>query len=227
VSKREVVFMDADETLFDFRKAEAFALERSFAQFGLELSEGSFRDYDEINKGLWLKLERGETTQASLKTERFRLLFERLHADLDPALFGAAYIAWLSRASFLLEGAEEICAYLGSRYRLAIITNGIQEVQAPRIDASSIRGCLSGVVISEAVGCSKPSPRIFERAAELLDFHDKAGMIMVGDSLSSDIQGGINYGIDTCWANLGAVKNETSIVPSFEIRSLGELRFIL
>jgi FMN phosphatase YigB (HAD superfamily) len=131
VGRREVIFMDADETLFDFRKAEAFALERAFAQFGLELSE------------------------------------------------------------------------------------------------DSIRGYLSGVVISEAVSCSKPSPLIFDRAAELLGFHDKAGMLMVGDSLGSDIQGGINYGIDTCWVNPGSAKNETSIIPSFEIRSLGELRTIL
>jgi 2-haloacid dehalogenase len=227
VSKHELVFLDADETLFDFKRAESFALTQCFSRFDLELSEAIFGDYIEINKALWLSLERGEIDQAGLKIERFARLFQKLGLDLDARLFGASYVEALSRASFLLDGAEELCAYLAAKYTLAIITNGIRDVQAPRIDASSIRKHLSGIIISEEAKSSKPSKEIFAYACERLGFHEKAKMIIVGDSLSSDIQGGINFGIDTCWANLTAMKNETDIVPTYEIRALAELTRIL
>ncbi len=223
----ELIFLDADETLFDFRKAEGYALAASFDEYCLELSDAVFRDYDEINKALWKRLELGETDQASLKIERFRLLFQKMGSGIDAAAFGASYVGWLSKASFLLEGAEELCAYLAGRYRLAIITNGIKQVQQGRIGGSAIRKYIEATIISEEVGCSKPSPDIFERACEALGFHGKGQIIMVGDSLSSDIQGGINFGIDTCWANLGGAKNETGIKPTYEIGALGELRNIL
>ena len=154
------------------------ALAQSFEQFGLALTERAARDYGEINKGLWLLFEKGEIEQKILKVERFRVLFLRLGEKIDAALFSEAYIEWLSRASFLLDGAEELCRYLSEKYILAIITNGIKKVQISRIG-------------------------------------------------NSDIKGGIDYGIDTCWANLASRKNETSLVPTYEIRKLEELRTIL
>jgi 2-haloacid dehalogenase len=227
VKEYELVLLDADETLFDFRRAEGYALEGAFAQFGLEYTESAFRDYDAINKGLWAALERGETDQASLKVERFRLLFERRGAGPDAALFAEAYVGWLSRASFLLEGAEEACEYLAGKHTLAIVTNGIKEVQRARLEASAIRRFIDHIVISEEAGCSKPGAGIFEYACAKAGFRDKAGMIMVGDSLGSDIKGGIDFGIDTCWVNLVGAANETLFRPTFEIRRLAELRDIL
>jgi len=227
MKKYEVIFLDADETLFDFRKAEAYALAGAFKEYGLDLTASVFSDYDEINKALWKSLERGETDQASLKVERFRLLFARMRTDIEADSFGASYVEWLSRASFLLDGAEEICGYLASKYRLAIITNGIKDVQAPRIESSAIRKYLDAIIISEEVGWSKPSPEIFDKACAALGFHEKAKMIIIGDSLSSDIQGGINFGIDTCWANFSSSKNDTEIVPTYEIKELAKLRKML
>lgn len=227
MKRYEVVFIDADETLFDFKRAEAHALAQSFARFGLEPSQAALLAYEEINKGLWAALERGETDQASLKVERFRLLFERLGANVDAAIFSAAYIEWLSKGTFLLEGAEEACRYLAGKYELAIITNGIAEVQRPRIGNSAIAGLVKAVIISEEARCGKPSAGIFEYACDAIDRRDKDGMIMVGDSLSSDILGGLNFGIDTCWANLASAANETGIRPTYEIRRLAELKDIL
>jgi len=227
LSMYELVFIDADETLFDFKRAESEALSGAFGQFGLEASEDSLREYEEVNKRLWAALERGEIDQARLKVERFRLLFERLGMDIDPQAFSRDYIERLSRGTFLLDGAESACEYLSGKYALAIITNGIKEVQLPRIEASAIRKHISRVIVSEEAKCSKPSAGIFDYACEAIDFRVKERMIMVGDSLGSDIQGGINFGIDTCWVNLASARNETGIVPTYEVARLEDLKEIL
>ena len=135
----ELLLLDADETLFDFRRAEAFALERAFAERGLAASPETVACYDAINKEIWRRFERGEIDQATLKVERFALLFADLGVGLDPADFSERYLAWLGRGAFLLPGAEELCAYLAAKYRLAIVTNGIAKVQRPRFEASPIR----------------------------------------------------------------------------------------
>jgi YjjG family noncanonical pyrimidine nucleotidase len=225
--KYELVLLDADETLFDFKRVEGYALERSFGQFGLELTEDVLRDYDTINKSLWRRLEKGETSQAKLKIERFRLLFQKLGASVDAEDFSRSYIEWLSKGSFLLEGAESLCKYLYGKYRLAILSNGIKDVQLPRINASPLLKYLTGIIVSEEAKSSKPDAGIFEYACASLGFFDKRRMLMVGDSLSSDIQGGINFGIDTLWVNMAKTENETGPRPTYEVHSLAEIRGIL
>lgn len=227
MKRYELVFMDADETIFDFGKAEAFALTGAFEQYGLEATDDIVDDYDEINKGLWKKFERGETDQATLKIERFRLLFQKVGVNLDAGLFSDAYLDWLGKGGFLLDGAEELCEYLAGKYRLAIVTNGIKRVQRSRFDNSPIRRYFESIVISEEAGSSKPSAGIFDYACRSLGFHDKNRMIMVGDSLSSDIAGGANYGMDTCWVNLSEAVNNTNIAPTYEVRRLKDLMKIL
>ena len=227
-----IVFLDADETLFDFARAEDEALRRAFELRGLAPSEGAFRDYLEINAELWRRLERGEVGQGFLRTERFRLLFERRGLDLDAGAFGEDYVGLLAEQAFLLPGAEELCAYLASKYRLAIVTNGIAEVQRGRLGRSPIRGGIELLVVSEEAGWAKPDPRIFARACELLGLsspseRDKAGMLMVGDSLSSDIRGAASFGIDSCWINWKGAANESGIAPTYEVRDLAALRALL
>lgn len=148
---------------------------------------------------------------------------------IDPATFSAFYLARLGEGSFLLPGAEDICRYLSGKYRLAIVTNGLKEVQRPRIAASPIAGLFDAVSISEEAGGGKPGPAIFDRAFTLLGLsaEDKGAALMIGDSLSSDIQGGVNYGIDTCWYNPSKAPNPTGPRPTYEIGDLAELRDIL
>jgi len=222
-----LVFIDLDETLLDFYKAEKQALRLAFGQFGLEFSGRAALEYEEINAGVWRRLELGELDQATLKVERFRLLFDRMRADADPAAFSAAYLQELGKGVFLLPGAEETCAYLGGKYTLVVVTNGIKDVQRSRIARSPLATYFSDLVISEEAGSSKPSPAIFEHACARLGFHDRDRMIMVGDSLSSDIRGGVNFGIDTCWFNPGSKANDSGLRPTYEIRALSELRSIL
>jgi len=222
-----LVFIDLDETLMDFYQAEKQALSLSFRQFGLDCSERAVLEYDEINAGVWRKLERGEIDQEALKVERFRLLFNRMHTDADPAAFSALYLQELGKGVFLLPGAEETCAYLSSKYTLVVVTNGIKDVQRARISRSPLEPYFSALIISEEAGSSKPAPAIFEYACGRLGFSDKKKMIMVGDSLSSDIQGGANFGIDTCWFNPGSKTNDSGLQPTYEIKTLPEIRTIL
>jgi YjjG family noncanonical pyrimidine nucleotidase len=223
----DLVFIDADETLFDFRKAERHALRQSFELFELEYSDDALLAYEAINSAIWKRLEKGELDQERLKVERFELLFDTLDADADPAAFSTTYLDWLGKGSFLLPGALETCGYLAGKYRLAMVTNGIKEVQRARIGASPIAAHFAALVISEEAGSSKPDPAIFDYACGLLGNHDKGKMIMIGDSLSSDIRGGINFGIDTCWFNPSVAPNPTELKPTYEIRSLEELKRIL
>jgi len=227
MKRYELIFIDLDETLMDFRKAERQALGLSFARFGLAFSESSVIEYEEINSAVWRRLEKGELDQETLKVERFRLLFGRLGAKTDPAAFSSAYLEALGKGAFLLPGAEEACAYLSRRYTLVVVTNGIKEVQRARIHASPIEPYLSALVISEEAGSSKPDPAIFQWACDSLGLQDKGRMMMVGDSLSSDIQGGVNFGIDTCWFNPSGAANGTVLRPTLEIRKLSEIKNLL
>lgn len=223
-----IVFLDLDDTLLDFAAAEREALAGTFADFGLELGPDAARVYEEKNRALWKALERGEIDQGRLKVERFRQCFDELGVKVDAADVSAAYIRRLGRCAIPLPHAQASCAYLAAKYRLALITNGIAEVQHPRIRAAPFASLIELVVVSEEAGCGKPDPDIFGYACERLGFFDKAAMIMVGDSLASDIQGARNFGIDSCWLNPSAKERPAGgPEPSYELRSLDELRSIL
>jgi 2-haloacid dehalogenase len=224
----ELVFIDLDDTLMDFKTAERAALASSFEEFGLELSADTVQLYEARNSALWKALERGEIDQDRLKVERFRQVFQELGWAVDPAVFSAVYIEFLSQGIYPLPQAEEVCAWLGLRYRLAIVTNGIAAVQYPRILNSGIAQYIEAIIVSEEAGCGKPDPAIFDYGCQRLGFHDKSAMLMVGDSLASDIQGAVNFGIDSCWLNAsGKPAPQDGPQPSYTISSLVELRKLL
>ncbi|QQO10240.1 YjjG family noncanonical pyrimidine nucleotidase [Breznakiella homolactica] len=223
----DVVFIDADDTLFDYAAAERFSLEQSFGEWELPYSDSVLELYAAVNKKLWAEYEQGTVTQEDLRVIRFEKIFGELGIGGDPGVFSKVYLSWLARSSFLLPGAEKICAYLSGKYTTAVITNGIRDVQVSRIRDSAIRDYIGSLIVSEEAGCAKPNPAIFEYAAEKLRYKDKERMIMVGDSLSSDIQGGINYGIDTCWINAKQLEVPGNIRPTYCIRSLEEITDIL
>ncbi len=223
----QTVFIDADDTLFDYPRAEERAFSRTCGRFGLAETPELRAAYRRINRDQWRRLERGETDQRTLRTERFRLLFEETRDRLDAEAVGTAYVEELSLGADLLPGAREICEYLAARYALAIVTNGLADVQRSRLALSGLQEFIADLVISEEAGASKPDPRIFEYARGRIGRPEREGMIMVGDSLESDIRGGAAFGIDTCWFNPVGVPNPTELRPTYEIRDLGELRRIL
>lgn len=225
-----VILFDADETLYDYAKSEAFALSGVFGEIGQECTDAIVDSYRRINQQLWSDFEQGKVTQRELRTARFeRLLAEHgITCALDADAFSDVYIKYLGQGSFLMEGAEELCRQLTERgQRMAIITNGIKEVQFNRISRSSLCDSFECIIVSEDAGSQKPHEGIFDYAFDKLNHPDKSGVLIVGDSLTSDIQGGIRYGIDTCWYNPLRKANPTANQPKYEIHSLMELHDII
>ncbi len=226
--KYEIIIFDADDTLFDFRKSERDAFKNTMVEFNIEYDENyHLKIYSDINTAIWKEFEDGLITQKELKVERFKRLSDKLNIDFDEVEFAKSYMKHLSFASFLYDNSMDLIESLHKNYRLSIITNGLTEVQDNRIRKSAIAKYFENIVISEEVKVSKPDPKIFELTLNNMKYTDKSKILMVGDSLTSDIQGGINFGIDTCWFNPDKITNKTGMKPSYEISNLMELRDIL
>lgn len=226
--KYEVILFDADDTLFDFKKSERHALENTMVEYEIDYDESyHLKIYQEINSSIWRDFESGVITQKELKIERFKRFSSALNTIFDASEFSKSYTKHLGLASFLYDESLELIENLHSNYRLAIITNGLTEVQNNRIRKSTISKYFEDIVISEEVKVSKPNPKIFELALSNIRHNDKSKVLMVGDSLTSDIQGGINFGIDTCWLNSSKSTNTSTIIPTYEISNIKDLKTIL
>ena len=217
------LLFDADGTLFDYDAAEAQALAATFREVRVEEPAEALEIYRRVNSTLWLEFERGTTSQARLKVERFELLFEATGITADPQLFSPLYLEHLSRRTDLIDGAETVISNLAERARMLLITNGIAAVQRPRFSSSTIHHLFDGFVISEEVGAAKPAPEIFESAFREMNHPGRADVLMIGDSLTSDIKGGNDFGIDTCWFNPAGMPADPEIEPTYQITSLREL----
>lgn len=224
-----ILFFDMDNTLFDFDRAEEEALKATMATYGLSYDSRKHLDaYIKINEVLWAQLERGEITQEELKIERFRLFADQIGTVISPRDLSEAYLKQLSSMVFLKEGALEVLEYLRSRrYRLGLITNGITEVQKGRLRRSGIENFFEVIVISAEAGVSKPSKEIFSYAMQQAGCLDKTKALMIGDSLASDIAGGIGFGMPTCWLNEEGHPQPPSWKIDYEIHSLWDLKNIL
>ncbi len=221
------LFFDADGTLFDYERAETSALRKSFQQFGVSSSPAYLAAYQHINSGLWRDLEKGLILPEALKVRRFELLFDQLHLPLSAEAFSTVYLEQLASCSELVQGAEELLRRLHQRYQIAILTNGLKNVQRPRLANSAIRDYVDALVISEEVGAAKPEATFFEAAFAATHQPFMSEVLMIGDSLSSDIQGAIRYGLDTCWYNPSGLPRPPEVPINYVIRDLHELGVIL
>jgi 2-haloacid dehalogenase len=217
------LLLDADGTLFDYERAEAAALAQAFADSGLPFEPHFLEVYSELNEEMWLAFERGEVSAEVLRVERFRRLFDVLGLECEAGQFSERYLARLGERADLIEGAEELLRSLYGRVGMVLITNGLQNVQRSRLAHSTLSRYLAGVVISEEVGAAKPDPRIFDVAFEKMGRPAREEVLIVGDSLTSDIRGGNRYGIDTCWYNPRHLPRSPGIDVVHEIRTLDEL----
>lgn len=226
--KYEIIIFDADDTLFDFKKSERDAFKNTMLEFDIDYDENHhLKIYQGINSAIWKEFENGLITQKELKIERFKRLSAKLNAGFDEIKFAKSYMKHLSNASFLYDESIALVESLHKNFRLTIVTNGLKDVQNNRIRKSIIAKYFEDIVVSEEVQVSKPNPKIFEHALNNIMHTDKSKVLMVGDSLTSDIQGGINFGIDTCWYNPNKIENKTKFKPTYEISNLMELKNIL
>ncbi len=221
--KYEWILFDADGTLFDYDKAEGYALENAFAALNLPFHDHCLCRYNEINALVWKEFEQGRISARALRTERFKRLLNELGMTCDPHTLGETYLSFFSQADFLVEDAMEVVSELSAQFKLAIITNGLKDVQRSRFGKSPLRLCFREIIISEDVGVAKPDVEFFEHAFKKMSHARKDSVVVVGDSLSSDIQGGRNFGVDTCWFNPAGRPNNSGITPTYEIAELKEL----
>lgn len=221
------LLFDADGTLFDYDKAEKSALRGAF-----NCVEAIFRDeyletYRCINKQLWEALERREIAASALSVRRFEMLLEALELTCSAAHLSQAYLEQLSLSSELIEDAFEVLHQLSEKFVLAVVTNGFQAVQRSRLERSSIKSLIQHLIISEEVGAAKPKAAFFDAAFARLNNPRRDEVLLIGDSLTADIRGGVDYGIDTCWFNPMGLPRPDGLSITYEIKVLKELLGLL
>ena len=216
--------LDADNTLFDYDRAETEALDETLEQEMPRVPRDKARAaYKAINAVYWKRLEQGAITPAALKVGRFADLLRDLGQEGDAARLSDGYLARLSQKAHFLPHAREVVRGLSRRSKLCLVTNGLSMVQRGRISLSGIEECFSAVLISEELGVAKPDPRFFAAACEALNL-PRAELLCVGDAPAADILGARAAGIDACWfAPSGVPWPLAAGAPDYVIRSLKEL----
>jgi 2-haloacid dehalogenase len=221
----KTVFLDLDDTIFDFLACERVAISNTLRAFSVEPTEEIIKRYSRFNQLQWEALERGEITRDEVITRRFELLFDSLGMKIDPWQVQVYYEDNLSRQHVFTDGALELLTSLRAlkKYKLYAATNGLAKVQWRRIRESGIDEYFDGFFISEEMGANKPSSEFFEKCFEKIDGFDKEQAIIIGDSMSSDIKGGANVGMKTCLFNMRNKQISGDLRPDYEIKTLSEV----
>ena len=221
------ILLDLDDTLLDFKKAEAIAIRDAFVELGIEPSDENVALYSKINRSCWAKLELGEYTREEVLHKRFDMLFAHLGITGNSHKAQKIYERNLSQGAFYLPGAEELLDELFGKYNLYLATNGIVNVQAPRIESSGIGKYFTDIFVSEKIGYNKPDKRFFDEVSLQIENYTPDETIILGDGLESDIKGGLCAGIKTVYFNPRRLENTTDITPDYEINSHAELLTLL
>ena len=223
----EFLFLDLDDTILDFKKAEYIAISKTIADFGVEPTEAVRRRYHLINKWHWEQLELGTMTRDQVLENRFKVLFAELGVTVDAQKVARTYEKNLGTGHWFLPGAEEAVALLSKKYRLFLASNGTASVQKGRMTSANLYRFFETVFVSQEIGCNKPSKAYFDACFARIPGFDPDKCLMVGDSLTSDILGGINAGIRTVWVNPDHTPGRPDIRPDFEIEALKDLPALL
>ena len=200
------IFLDLDDTILDFHRSQAVALSKTLQSLNVEPTEAVITRYSEINRAHWQALERKELTREQVLTGRFRQLFEELGMNVSPNVAQSLYEKNLSQGHFFIDGAPRLLMSLFGKYELYIASNGTTVVQK--------------------LGADKPQIEFFKRAVGQIEGYDPNEAIILGDSITSDIAGGINAGMHTCWFNPHH-RERGNITPEFEIEDLSEFDTVL
>jgi len=217
------IFFDADETLFTF---DSFSgLQRMFLDYSVTFTAEDFQDYQAVNKPLWVDYQNGAITSLQLQHQRFESWASRLNVnagDLNDAFMNA-----MAEICAPLPGAVSLLNALQGKVKMGIITNGFTALQQIRLERTGLRDHFDLLIISEEVGVAKPDARIFDHALECAGNPDRSRVLMVGDTAASDILGGMNAGLSTCWLNAHQQELPSHIKPTWTVTSLAELEQLL
>lgn len=226
-NKKISVLFDIDDTVLDFKMAEKIAVSKTLRGIGIEPTDEIVERYSEINLAQWEKLELGQISRAEVLSSRFDMLFDELGIQYSGFEAQKTYEKLLEIGHYFMPGAEELLKKLYGKYELCLVSNGTASVQESRLKSAGISYMFKGIFISESIGVEKPAREFFDRCFAQMPDADRARCIIVGDSLTSDIRGGINAGIKTCWYNFRHKPPRADIVPDHTITELSALPELL
>lgn len=219
------LLFDVDDTLLDFGKTEYFALSKTLQVLGINPKDEMIKTYNGINIRLWEMYQKGEITKQRLIIKRFELLAENYGFDFDAKEANELFIENTSIGFFEIEGAKDALIKLKQKYDVYAVTNALLKVSTARLKGSGLYDLFLKVFNSDQIGASKPNKEFFDVVFKEINEKDKSKILIIGDSLSSDILGGINNGIDTAWVN---PKGQTTSLPvTINVKSVAELVDIL
>lgn len=221
------VLFDADGTLLDFSKCEDEAVRDTMTAFGIEPDDEKVATYSRINDGLWKMLERKEIEKNVLLYRRFELFCEHYGYVVDAKAMAADYMQNLSLKPYMLDGAKELLSALKGKVKMYIVTNGVEFIQKSRYSLSGLSLYFDGIFISGELGYEKPDPKYFECIEDILGTFSKENTIVIGDSLTSDIKGANNFGLDSCWYNPSKKQPSTVASPTYTAHSFDEVYSVI
>lgn len=224
-----VILWDVDGTLLNFRKPERYGIRKCFSLFGLgDCSDAMLERYSAINKKYWEKLERGEITKKDVLHDRFQEFFEEEKIDFDRIdEFNVQYQISLGDKIFYNDDSYHLVKELKSVVKQYAVSNGTLFAQERKLKKSGFNQLLDGIFISEQVGIEKPDRRFFDAVWNEIGDYKKEEVVIVGDSLTSDMQGGVNTGIQCCWYNPYGEENKNNLKLDAEIRDLNEIKQLI
>lgn len=217
--KYQWILFDADETLFSFNSY--LGLKAMLARYQINFTEQDYQEFQAINKPLWVAYQNNEITAEDIQTRRFAKLSAQ--TGVAPLQLNQELMAEMALVSKPLEGVVEMLNSLYGKVKMGIITNGFTDLQQKRLENTKTSHFFDIIVISEQIGAAKPDRQVFDYAFALMDEFDRTKVLMVGDTLASDILGGNNAAIDTCWLNPLSKTNDTDIKPTYEISHIKQL----
>ena len=225
MKKYTTLLFDADDTLLDFKRCESAAFKKMMTVRNLPLEDGDDELYSRINQSFWELFELGKIPKSAISAGRYEEFFRVKGINTDFVAAAKTYEGLLSEQHIMIDGALDLLAELSKDYDIYIITNGTDYIQKRRLTESGIADYIKGTFISETVGAPKPENKYFDYVLKNIAERDKTKVLIVGDSMSSDILGGINAGIDTCWYNPKGL--EQKYKPTYQIKSLSEVKKVL
>lgn len=228
MNKFTTILWDVDGTLLDFTYSQRYAITKCFRTIGREITEEQIKRYSQINDDYWKRLELGEITKEQLLTGRFATLFEEYEIrNVDLEDFMREYQEALGSVFSYIDDSLTICRALQGKVHQYVITNGVTSTQRNKLKLSGLAETMNALFISEQIGTPKPGREFFDYCLEHIEEKDKARILIVGDSLSSDIKGGVLAGIPTCWYRPEGTANPTPYRPDYEISDLHMLYDII
>ncbi|MBR5869765.1 MAG: YjjG family noncanonical pyrimidine nucleotidase [Clostridia bacterium] len=221
------LFWDIDDTLLDFKRGEAAAIRQTLSHIGIAPTEETVKLYSEINEALWKRLERGEVTRDQVLVGRFEQLFSVLGFAGDAPQTQELYFSYLGEQHDYITGAQEILDALCGKYRMYAVSNGTTVIQNKRLAASGLDRVFDRIFLSQAIGAEKPAAAFFDACFAALPDVKREEVLIIGDSLTSDIRGGEMAGLKTCWFNPRGKENNLGVHVDHEIAALSQLLTVL